>query len=241
MALDATYPTDRVYSKQGTGNQNTIVPTGVNVRVESGGALDVESGAEIDVESGGALKIAGTDVASEVGALSGVTATAAEINKVDGLAATAYPVVMVGTSFTESAATTYTGTVVVPAGAILQDIGFVNTVLWGASTATLVIGDGVDPNGWLESINIKATEFLVGEVFQMRGGIASAGFLGKIGDYTVAATSRIGLVTSGDSGVYYGSAGSVVFVISAGTPSTTGRSFGWVTYCVPTMVASTDT
>ena len=83
---------------------------------------------------------------------------------------------------------------------------------------------------------------LVGEVFQLRGGIASAGYLGKIGAYTVAATSRLGRVTAGvDSGLYYGAVSSVIFVIAAGTPSTTGRSFGWVSYAVPTMVASTDT
>lgn len=49
--------------------------------VASGGSLDVESGGEIDVESGAALKIAGTDLTSEVAALSGVTATAAELNR----------------------------------------------------------------------------------------------------------------------------------------------------------------
>ena len=48
-----------------------------------GGSLDVVSGGEIDIESGGALKVAGTDVTSEVGALSGVTATASELNLLD--------------------------------------------------------------------------------------------------------------------------------------------------------------
>lgn len=50
-------------------------------RKQGGDEFIVASGGLIDVESGGALKIAGVDVAAEVGALSGNLATAAELNR----------------------------------------------------------------------------------------------------------------------------------------------------------------
>ena len=194
----------------------------------SGGSIDVESGGEIDIESGGALKLAGTSV----------TATAAELNKLDGLSATSYPVVVAGVSFTEaSAATSYTATVEIPAGAIVHDIGFVTTVLWNGTSASLDIGDDDDPNGWFAAFDLKATDLVVGEVLSITN---SENWGAKQGVYLVAATGRKGRVTAGvDSGVYYGAASEVIFRVTPGAADgTAGRSFGWVVYSVPTFVAA---
>ena len=50
-------------------------------RTVIGGSLDVVSGGDIDIESGAAFRIAGTDLATELGLLSGVTASTADLNQ----------------------------------------------------------------------------------------------------------------------------------------------------------------
>ena len=149
-------------------------------------------------------------------------------------------------TFTEDAtSTTHTGTVEIPAGATLHDVQFMNTVLWTGGTAVFIIGDDDDPNGWLQAIDCKATELVVGEVFSISGyGVAdtaSSAWHGKVGDYMVAATGRKGRTGAGDSGVYYGAASEIIGVMTVGTPATTaGRSFMTVTYSVGTVTAATS-
>jgi len=166
------------------------------------------------------------------------TSTVAELNKLDGLASGGYLSVTEGFSFTESAATTYTATVEIPAGAVVQDICFTSTVLWGGTSASLGVGDDDDADGWFTTVDLKATDLLVGEVICA----ADDGAWGGVDGAYLTTAGRRGRTTAGvDSGWYYGAASEVIFVITAGTPSTTGRSFGWVTYVVPTFTASTDT
>ncbi len=190
----------------------------------------------VSVES---LKVGGTAVtstAAELNILDGVTATAAELNKADGIAATGYQVVCEGISFTEAGDTTYTGTVEIPAGAILQDIQIVNTVLWDdTGTVLLTVGDDDDPNGWFEDTNMKATALVVGEVFSA-GDVDKWG--GEEGAYLTAA-GRMGRVSAGDSGPYFGAACEVIGVITTQNQNgSAGRSFMFVTYSVPTVSAS---
>ena len=126
---------------------------GENFEVESGGDIEIESGGDINLQSGG-------DIVFESGSAI----------KIGASGAAAYPVVIQGVSFTEDGSgTSYTATVEIPAGAILRDIGFVTTVLWDGTSASLVIGDDDDPNGWLEATNLKATDLLVGEVYSILG------------------------------------------------------------------------
>lgn len=170
-----------------------------------------------------------------------LTATAAELNKVDGIASTGYLAVCDGCSFTEDGSgTSYVGTVEIPAGAFLLNIQFVTTVLWDGTSASLDIGDDDDPNGWFAAVDLKATDLLVGEVLDITN---AENWGGKQGVYLVAATGRKGRVTAGvDSGIYYGAASEVVFTITPGAADgSAGRSFGLVTYCVPTLTASTNT
>ncbi|MGD0248347.1 MAG: hypothetical protein ABSB75_04765, partial [Candidatus Limnocylindrales bacterium] len=52
---------------------------------------------------------------------------------------------------------TYTATVVVPIGATVLDVIWRNTALWTASvSASLVVGDNDDANGYIEATNLKS-------------------------------------------------------------------------------------
>lgn len=139
-------------------------------------------------------------------------------------------------TFTENATNTlHTGTVTIPAGATIHDIKIATTVLWAATGAvTLNVGDSFDSDGYFAAFNLKAADLLVGEVLSINN---SENWGGKQGAYLVAATGRKGNVQTGNSGVYYGVADSVIGVISVGTPaSTAGRTFMTVTYSVGTVV-----
>jgi|GEM_PF-4329692 len=232
-ALSAQVYAPNFFHVEGTGR--AVVPTG--------GSLDVESGGELDIESGGSLKLAGTAVSStaaELNILDGVTSTEAEIDKVDGIAASAYLQVCDGISFTEDGSgTSYTGTIEIPAGALLTSLQFVSTVLWDGTSASLDIGDDDDANGWFAAVNLKATDLLVGEVLDISN---AENWGGAQGVYLVAATGRKGRVTAGvDSGIYYGAASEIIGVVTPGAADgSAGRSFMSACYSVPTFTASTN-
>lgn len=140
-------------------------------------------------------------------------------------------------AFTEQAGTTCTGTVVIPAGATLHDIVIASTVVWGGTSATLKVGDAEDDDGWFTGVDLKATDLLAGEA--LRASDATTGWGGKNGVYLVASTGRMGQATATIAGPYYASAGSVIGVVTMGTPSTTGRTFMTATYSVGTVTAAT--
>lgn len=73
-------------------------------------------------------------------------------------------VMAVERTFTEEGAGVYTGSVTVPAGAILLDVIVHAVALWDAGTsAAMIVGDAADPNGIFDAINLKATDLLAGE------------------------------------------------------------------------------
>jgi hypothetical protein len=198
-------------------------------RTSGGDKHVIASGGTLDVESGGALQVAGSTI----------TASAAEINKLDGVAATGYASVCEGISFVEDGSgTSYTGTVEIPAGAILHDVGFTNTVLWDGTSASLTIGDDTAGDAWFTATDLKATELVVGEVLSA----ADDGTWGAANGVHLTSAGRRGPVTAGvDSGWYYGAASEVIFLVTPGAADgSAGRSFGWVRYSVPTFVASTN-
>ena len=144
-----------------------------------------------------------------------------------------------GVSFTEDGSgTSYTATVEIPAGAIVHDICFTSTVLWDGTSASLIVGDDDDPNGWFTATDLKATALLVGEVLCA----ADDGAWGGVNGAYLTTAGRRGRVTAGvDSGWYYGAASEVIFLVTPGAADgSAGRSFGWVNYSVPTFVASTN-
>jgi len=115
--------------------------------------------------------------------------------------------------FTEAdgaAAGTYTADVALPAGATLIDIIVNGVALWTAGTAaTLIVGDGTDPDGYYTGVNLKATDLLAGESlsFALAGGKAGAYIANSqvTPRYADAARTITGVVTTtgsaGDAGV----------------------------------------
>ena len=169
-----------------------------------------------------------TATAAELNALASTGLSAAEAAKIASLAATAYLPVVEMLSFTQtSAAGTYTGTITVPAGALILDIKVWSTVLWNAGTSSLMdVGDVTDPDGWFTQIDLQATDLLVGEEisFDNTGG--------KHGAYL--------LVSSGKrSAAYSASARAVSGIIVQTGTGTAGRTFMAVEYVLPTATAAT--
>lgn len=143
------------------------------------------------------------------------------------------PIQSQGVSFTEDGSgTSYTGTIAIPANTLVLDIQFRSTVLWDGTNASLVIGDDDDANGYLTATDLKATDMLVGEVFQMGGQTES--WLGNNGVYLVAATGL-------KSATYYAAANNIIAVVTPGAADgSAGRSFMHVFYASPTLAASTN-
>lgn len=75
--------------------------------------------------------------------------------------------------FVENGAGTYTGSVTLPARAILTDVQVHAEVLWtAASSALLKVGDVTDDDGILVDVDLKATDLILGEsisVYQAGG------------------------------------------------------------------------
>lgn len=159
--------------------------------------------------------------------INSITLTNTELQKIDGLTGFIPQSQMV--SFTETTgAGTYTGSVTVPAGALITDIKFWSTVLWTATTsATLKVGDATDDDGWYIGIDLKATDLLVGEElnFVQTGGKPGA-YLSTTTGLRSAAYSAAARVISGQ-------------ITTVGAAGSAGRSFMLVSYILPTASAAT--
>lgn len=154
-----------------------------------------------------------------------ITATPAQINLL--AATTGVPVQAALVSFTENGAGTYTGSVLVPAAALIHDVKVWSTVLWAAATsATMIVGDGNDPDGWFTGVDLKATDLLVGEElnFVQTGG--------KQGAYLDTTTGK-------RSAAYSSGARTVQGQITSVGAGTAGRSFMLVSWSLPTATAAT--
>jgi hypothetical protein len=152
--------------------------------------------------------------------------------KINGVAATAADTAALTIqakeiTFTEAGAGTYTGTVVVPAGSTTLDVIVRNTALWAAATsASLVVGDDDDANGYIEATDVKAAPSA--DTNGAGAGLSTAGSLGAT------------------AGVYKGAAGKfnaaektiTATVVSVGA-GTTGRTRVLVIFAVPTTAAAT--
>lgn len=70
------------------------------------------------------------------------------------------------------AAGTYSASFEVPDGAFLIDVIVHATAVWTGTAATLIVGDGDDPNGFFTAVNLKATDLVANESisFSMQGG-----------------------------------------------------------------------
>lgn len=131
-------------------------------------------------------------------------------------------------TFTETAgAGVYTGSVLVPAGSTLLDVQVQNTALWAADdSATMIVGDADDPNGFYDAIDLKATDLLVAEVIRF----GATG--GKEGAYVVNAT--------GELNSYQATARTITGEITTvGATGTTGRTRMLVVWATPAASAAT--
>lgn len=172
--------------------------------------------------SGTRVKIPGLVLGSTA-----ITATGAQINAL--ASTTGVPVEVARVSYTETGAGTYTGSVVVPAGALILDIKVWSTVLWTAATSALMdVGDVADPDGWFTQINLKATDLLVGEEINFEN------LGGKQGVYLVAATGL-------RSAAYSASARTISGVVVSVGAGTAGRTFMSVVWSNPTPTAAIKT
>lgn len=162
---------------------------------------------------------------AELNLTDGLLATTAELNKLAGI--TGYPVQAAEATFTEtSGAGVWTGSVSVPAGAIIHDIIVSGVALWTSQTSALMdVGDVTDPDGYFTQIDLKATDLLAGESLSF----ALAG--GKAGAYI--ANSQVSPRYSASSRVVSG------IITKVGTTGTAGRTRMTVVFSLPTATAAT--
>lgn len=130
-----------------------------------------------------------------------------------------------GLRFEENGAGTYTGTITIPAYAVIIDVITHAEALWTAATsASLVIGDDDDADGFAAAVDLKATDLLANESlsFAFPGAAADAGAY-----LDGTATHITNRVKSSDRTIT-----ATVTSVGAGTA---GRTIVAVVYAVPTL------
>lgn len=170
--------------------------------------------------------VALTATFTELNQIAGAGLSAAELARLDGIPAVAGLMLMQSITFTEtSGAGTYTGTMSLPAGSRIIDIGCDGQALWNSAGAcALIVGDGTDPDGFFLSTDLKAVDLLAGEI----NNIEHPG--GKAGVY-IAAEQR---------NLYTAAARDVIAVVTqASGTGTLGRTRVYVVYAVASPVAAT--
>jgi hypothetical protein len=209
------------------------------VSVVDGGGLIFQKRNDVWVDIVAALEgvTAGTMTAGKAvipttgGVIDQLDITSLKVNGVSATASVAQQTVQtVERSFVETiGAGTYTGTVVVPAGATVKDVAWRNTALWTASvSASLVVGDDDDANGYIEATDVKAAPLA-----DVNG--AGAGFSSQL---TLGATLG---VYKGGAGKYCAAQKTITATVTTVDVATgnTGRSRLLVTYAIPTTAAAT--
>lgn len=130
-------------------------------------------------------------------------------------------------TFTEDGKTTYTADVTIPANSWIIDIQVHAVALWDdGSSASLIVGDVGDPDGYFTAVDLKATDLLAGEGVGrgLTGGTEGADWGGgeAAGDHfdrNFLSTTRVfsGVVTTGAQD---GTTGRTRVLIVYITPST---------------------
>jgi hypothetical protein len=169
--------------------------------------------------------VALTATFTELNQLAGAGISAAELAKLNIAAAAAITLTQEVTFTETSGAGTYTGTMSLPAGARIIDIGCDGQALWdSAGACALIVGDGTDPDGFFTSTDLKATDLLAGEI----NNLEHPG--GKAGAY----------IASEQRNLYSATARDIIAVVTqASGTGTAGRTRVYVTYAVPTATAAT--
>lgn len=124
--------------------------------------------------------------------------------------------------------TTHTGTVIVPAGAMLVDIYFWSSVLWTATDAAVVIGDAATANGWFTTCQLDTTDLVVGERLQA----SNANNWGGVNGAYLTTAGRFGQQSGNMIGGYCATAYGVIAVCTKSGAGSAGRSFLQVVYAI---------
>ena len=149
-----------------------------------------------------------------------VTATAAQLNST--------MVESQSVLFTEAGAGTYTGTVALPAGAVVVDIIVHAIALWAAAvSAAMIVGDTDNDNGFFDAVDLKATDLLAAESisFAQTGGKEGA----DLDDPAAGAHVRRR---------YLATARNIIGKVVSVGAGTTGRTLMTVVYTVPVQTAA---
>jgi hypothetical protein len=126
-------------------------------------------------------------------------------------------------TFTQtSGAGTYTGTLALPANSRIIDIGVDGQALWDGTSASIIVGDAADDDGFFVATDLKAVDLLAGEI----NSIEHPG--GKAGVY-IAAEQRV---------LFSAAARNIIGVISQVGTGTLGRTRVYVAYAVPVTTAA---
>jgi hypothetical protein len=126
--------------------------------------------------------------------------------------------------FTENGAGTYTGTIALPANNRIIDIGVDGQALWTAATsASMIVGDAADPDGFFAATDLKATDLLAGEI----NNLEHPG--GKAGVY----------IASEQRNLFSAAARNVIGVVTSVGAGTAGRTRLYVVYAVVSATAAT--
>jgi hypothetical protein len=132
--------------------------------------------------------------------------------------------------FVENGAGTYTGTVVLPAGATLIDVIVHAEALWAAGTsAALIVGDTVDDNGIFDAVDLKATDLLAGESISVNGLAGGQHGADLALDYTSVATIGASQIKRR----YLGTERTMQAKVTSVGAGTTGRTRVTFVYAMP--------
>jgi hypothetical protein len=184
-------------------------------KTDGGDKQVIVSGGTLDVESGATVNLAGTN------AVTGDTTSGVVVSKSARLVE-------------NGAGTSYTATIPVPAGAVIQDIQLIAEALWNGTSASAKVGDTADDDGYFTGVNLKATDLVVGEMLSAKH---STLWGGKEGAYLVAATGRRG-PTATNFGQYYAAGSNITCIVTPGAADgSAGRTVLSVTYSVGEVIA----
>ncbi len=140
-------------------------------------------------------------------------------------------------TFREVGAGVYTGSVVVPAGAILLDVVVHNVALWDARrAAVMIVGDVADPNGFFDAIDLKKTDLLAGEgiSFAFPGGLEGADLVSTLTEGTPNTTASMHMNRR-----YLATERTITGQVTSVGPGTAGRTRMTVVYVLPETAAAT--
>lgn len=125
---------------------------------------------------------------------------------------------------TDGVDSTYTATLVVPAGYTVYDVLVGSTVVWNAATsASLVVGDADDPNGYIEATDVKTTPAAeVNGGYKLNLEIAADAYRG--GRYYAAEGLITMQITTDDDGTHHAGRTRIAVLMAPGARTVTAAT-----------------